>query len=354
MNPSSTVEFTNSYTITKPAVSVIMPCYNVAKTIDEAVQSLLQQTLQEIEILAINDGSTDTTIECLQGWSKKDQRLQILQRPHKGIIPALNAGLAHCRAPLVARMDGDDIAHPDRLEKQVSFLASNPDIAVVSCLVEGYPPQDIGKGFKIYLNWLNGLITPDAISREIYIESPLAHPSVVIQKSWIDRVGMYQDHGWPEDYDLWLRLHLAGAKFAKVPEILLSWREHSQRLTRTDSRYSVENFLRAKAHYLCKGLLKDRDSVILWGAGQMGRRLSKHLLREGAPLVAFIDIDPKKIGRERRGYPIHAPTDLPLLWEQFNHPILLAAVGSRGARKLIREHLHAIGLEEARDWWAVA
>jgi glycosyltransferase involved in cell wall biosynthesis len=331
-----------------------MPCYNVADTLDEAIRSLLQQTFYEIEIIAIDDGSTDTTFDALKEWSNQDQRLRILERPHEGIIPALNAGLAACRTRFIVRMDGDDIAHPDRIAQQVSFLESHPDIAVVSCLVEGYPSDAVGKGFQMYLNWLNSLVTPEAIAREIYIESPVVHPSVVIRKNWIDRVGGYQEHGWPEDYDLWLRLNLEGAKFAKVPRLLLSWREHPHRLTRTDRRYSVENFLRAKAHYLCRGLLQTRDAVILWGAGQMGRRLSKHLLKEGAPMRAFIDIDPKKIGRKRRGLPIHAPTSLPKIWAQSKHPVLLAAVGSRGARMLIREHLTSIGLKEGMDWCAVA
>jgi GT2 family glycosyltransferase len=344
----------NSYTITNPAVSVIMPCYNVAKTLDEALQSMLQQTLREIEIIAIDDGSTDATLKGLKKWADIDQRLKILQLPHAGIIPALNAGLASCQAPLIARMDADDISHPDRLTKQFTFMKANPDISVAGCLVQGFPAEDVGRGFEIYLGWLNSLISPEDIAREIFIESPLAHPSVVIRKSWLDRIGRYQEHGWPEDYDLWLRLHLAGAKMSKVPESLFSWREHSRRLTRTDSRYSVENFLRAKAHYLCKGPLQGRDSVILWGAGQMGRRLSKHLVRERAPITAFIDIDPKKIGRKRRGVPIYAPPDLPLLWRKSSHPVLLAAVGSRGARSLIRDQCVSMGLKEAEDWWAVA
>jgi NADH/NAD ratio-sensing transcriptional regulator Rex len=143
-------------------------------------------------------------------------------------------------------------------------------------------------------------------------------------------------------------------KFAKVPEVLLHWREDEYRLTRTDSRYSVENFLRVKAHYLRIGPLRERDGVIIWGAGQMGRRLSKHLLREGAPIIAFLDIDPKKIGRRMRDRPIYMVDDLPRLWEQLNQPVLLACVGSHGAREHIREHLLGLGLRESVDWWAVA
>jgi hypothetical protein len=220
--------------------------------------------------------------------------------------------------------------------------------------VEGFPEAAVRQGFRNYLDWLNGLAWPEDIAREIYIESPLAHPSVMIRREWLERAGGYQDHGWPEDYDLWLRLHLLGARFAKVPMTLLRWREHPQRLTRTDSRYSVENFLRAKAHYLMLGPLRDRDGVILWGAGQLGRRLSKHLQREGAPLIAFVDIDPGKIGRTLRDRPIIAPEGLHPTWRRLQHPVLLVAVASRGARDLIRERLRQLGLLEAEDWWAVA
>jgi glycosyltransferase involved in cell wall biosynthesis len=331
-----------------------MPCYNAAETVDETLHSLLQQTYPDFVVIAIDDGSTDTTLRILRAWSKRDSRIQVLEGPHAGVIEASNTGLAECRTPLVARMDADDFAHPDRLQKQFEFLERNPEIAVVGSLVEGYPPEDVRQGFQIYLDWLNNLVTPESIDREIYIESPLPHPSIMARKIWMEKVGGYQEHGWPEDYDLLLRLHIAGAKFAKVPEILHFWREHPGRLTRTDSRYSVENFLRAKAHYLCKDLIKGRDSVILWGAGQMGRRLSKHLLREGAPLVAFIDIDPKKIGRERRGCPIYSPAELAGLWAGYERPILLAAVGARGARKLIPEQLSTQGFREGKDWWAVA
>jgi FlaA1/EpsC-like NDP-sugar epimerase len=119
-------------------------------------------------------------------------------------------------------------------------------------------------------------------------------------------------------------------------------------------RYSLENFLRAKAHYLARGPLFGRDAVIIWGAGMIGRRLSKHLLSEKLPLVAFIDIDPVKIGRTRRGRPIHSPDALPELWRQSTHPALLAAVGARGARHLIRQRLNEIGLREGVDWWGAA
>ena len=157
-----------------------------------------------------------------------------------------------------------------------------------------------------------------------------------------------------QDYDLWLRMYLAGGRFAKLPQVLLDWREHPERLTRADCRYSVENFLRAKAYYLARGPLKDRDAVIIWGAGMMGRRLGKQLQRQNLPLVAFVDIDPKKIGRTRRRQPVISPEELLDWWGQFERPALLAAVGARGARDLIRQRLVKLGLVEGRDWWGAA
>jgi hypothetical protein len=116
----------------------------------------------------------------------------------------------------------------------------------------------------------------------------------------------------------------------------------------------VENFLRAKAHYLARGPALGRDAVFVWGAGMTGRRLSKHLVREGLPLVGFVDVDPKKIGRTLRGQPIISGGELLDWWGKFQNPILLTAVRARKAVPLIRGHLHGMGLVEGRDWWAAA
>jgi glycosyltransferase involved in cell wall biosynthesis len=336
------------------SVSVLLPCYNAAETLEACLDSLAAQTHPDFEVVAVDDGSSDATAEILRGRAAADRRIQLLVRPHGGIIRALNHGLASCRGRYVARMDADDRCDPQRLAKQAEFLDANPEVALVSCLVRAFPSENVRGGFRVYLDWLNALVRHEDILREIFVESPLPHPSVMLRRDWLVRCGAYQERGWPEDYDLWLRMAQAGAVFAKLPEVLLDWRERPERLTRVDRRYSLENFLRAKAHYLARGPLVGRDAVIVWGAGMMGRRLSKHLLRHGAPLQAFIDIDPKKIGRTRRGRPVIAPQDLPAAWARAENPILLAAVGARGARDLIRTRLAEMGFKEGRDWWGVA
>lgn len=337
-----------------PLVSILMPCYNAAETLGEALDSLGCQTLENYELLAVDDGSTDDTLSLLRSCAAGDARVRIIALPHGGIVLALAAGLAGCRATYVARMDSDDRCHPQRLEKQVAYLDAHPEIDLVSCQVTGFPADEVRRGFQIYLDWLNALQSDHDIRREMFVESPLPHPSVTFRRDVVLAAGGYREHGWAEDYDLWLRLYLSGAGFARLPEALLEWREHPRRLTRMDSRYSLENFLRAKAFYLARGPLLGRNAVIIWGAGMMGRRLVRQLERLGAPLVAFVDIDPHKIGGIKRGLPIISPGELLYLWRKFSRPILLAAVGARGARPLIRRRLQDIGLRESADWWFAA
>ena len=274
----------------------------------------------------------------------------VLAEPHRGVVGAANLGLEACRGEIIIRMDADDRCHPRRIEKQRDYLTKHPEVSVVSCLVEGFPEGAVGEGFQLYYDWLNSLVAHEEITREIFVESPIANPSAAFRKEGIQRLGGYLDHGWPEDYDLWLRFYLAGARFAKIPEVLFYWREHPGRLTHQDPRYSLENFLRAKAHYLARGPAKERDAVIVWGAGMTGRRLSKHLERENLPLEAFVEVDQKKIGRAKRGRPIIGVEDLLDLWGKYENPILLTAVRARSAAPLIKAQLDELGLVEGQDW----
>ncbi len=336
------------------AVSVLMPVYNAAATLDEALASLAAQTCPAVEWVVVDDGSTDATPQILESWQRRVPFLRVLRGPHQGVARALQMGLEACRAPYVARMDADDWADPARFDLQTKFLAAHPNVAVVGSRVRLHPQGGQGGGMQAYLDWQNRLLCNEDIRREIFIESPFVHPSVMLRRDAVLAVGGYRHGPWLEDYDLWLRLYLAGARFAKLPQVLLAWRDHDQRVTRTDNRASLENMLRLKAAYLAQGPLQARDAVIMWGAGMAGRRLSKHLLRKGVPLVAFVDVDPHKIGRTRRGKPIYAAEDLPALWAQHRNPAVVVAVGARTAKNLIRPRLTAWGLREGRDWWFAA
>jgi glycosyltransferase involved in cell wall biosynthesis len=314
--------------------------------------SLERQTIRNFEVIAVDDGSTDGSSKVLDDWAARDPRVRVMHREHEGLVATLNAGLELCRSPFVARMDADDVCHPRRLELQLREMKELPWVGVVSSFVRHFPWHGVGEGFRLYERWLNSLLTPELIARDRFVESPVAHPSVLVRREVYQMAGGYQETQGPEDFDLWLRLIEAGVTFSKIDRYLYFWREHVERLTRVDGRYSVENFHRCKAKYLLSGPLAKSRRVVIWGAGQTGRRISKHLIRGGAPVEAFVDIDPAKVGNTMRDRPIIGPEVLPKLIEVGT--VVLAAVSSRGARALIRDRLEKMGLRETREFWCVA
>ena len=336
----------------RPAVSVLLPVRNAAPHLGGCLRSLSGQSLRDFEVVAVDDGSDDGSGEILEAWAQRDSRFRVFREPPCGLVAALNLGLAACRASSVARMDADDVCHPNRLQLQREVLERSPEIGVVSCHVRHYPHSGVGEGFRIYETWLNALVEHDAMARERFIESPLAHPSVMVRLELLHRAGGYHDRDWPEDYDLWLRLFGAGVRFVKIPKPLFFWREHPRRLSRNHTRYTTDAFLRCKAHYLLEGPLADVDRVVVWGAGRTGRRISRYLISGDAPVEFFVDIDPKKIGGVARGRPVMPAERLPALLE--GRTVVLAAVASRGARALIRQRLDALRLAEGVDYWCVA
>jgi glycosyltransferase involved in cell wall biosynthesis len=335
-----------------PSISVLLPVRDAAPWLEDCLASLARQTFADFEVIAVDDGSADGSGDILDRWATADQRIEVIHQSAEGLVPALNTGLARCRGAFVARMDADDISHPRRLELQAGLFDAHPEIGVVSCLVRHFPSRRVARGFRIYEGWLNSLRSHEEMATARFIESPLAHPSVMARCRALVDVGGWRDVDWPEDYDLWLRLFESDVGFAKVDRTLFLWREHGLRLTRTDARYSVASFLRCKAHYLARGPLAGGSEVILWGAGQTGRRLSRHLREKGVRIARVVDIDPAKIGGALRGIPVIAPEELPDHLR--TEGVVLAAVASRGARELIRTRLVELGLVEGRTFWCVA
>jgi len=338
--------------MSEPLVSVLLPVRDPGPYLKDCISSLGRQTIKEYEVVAVDDGSTDGSAKVLDDWAAQDDRVKVVHRSESGLVETLNAGLELCTAPFVARMDADDISHPRRFELQLAEFEELPWIGVVSSMVRHFPWHGVGEGYRVYEEWLNSLLTPEQISSQRFVESPIPHPSAMVRREVYQSAGGYREETWAEDFDFWLRLFEAGVTITKVEKYLYFWREHAERLTRVDSRYSVENFLRCKAKYLLSGPLAQGQRVVIWGAGQTGRRISKHLLRDGAQVEAFVDIDREKIGSTLRGKPIIDFDELPSLVNK--DTVVLAAVGSRGARALIREQLEKIGLREGREFWCVA
>ena len=330
----------------KPRISVLLPIFNAEATLGECLNSLLAQSMKDFEIIAVDDGSTDTSPDILLEYARKDDRLRMFNIEHSGIVTALKTGFEHSTAPYLARMDADDVSMPERLAKQMALLDDRSDIAVVGCRVGPVSGTTLGGGYTKYFEWINDLVEPDQIAKNIFVESPMPHPTVMFRRQPYESVGEYQDHRWPEDYDLWLRMHLAGYKFAKVPQLLVQWRDHPERTSRNNPRYDTDAFFRAKAFYMAGGPLKGVESVVVWGAGQTTRQRAWNLTEYGIRIAAYVDVDPKKIGHTIRGIPVISPEQL----NEYEGTIILPFVAKWGAREDIRRRLNEMGKVEGVDY----
>jgi glycosyltransferase involved in cell wall biosynthesis len=329
-------------------VSVLLPYRDAARTLREAMQSVLADASATIELLAVDDGSRDEGPTIVAELARRDPRVRALASDGRGLVAALEHARRHARAPRLARMDADDVSLLGRFGAQRDALDANPSLGAVGAHVELFADDgDPGEGMARYVDWLNTLRTRHDHARELFVESPLCHPSVMLRASAIEAVGGYLDGDFPEDYELWLRLDAAGFGLAKVPELGLRWRQHAGQTTFRDPRYRLEAFRALKARFLAPRLLGETRSIAIWGAGREGRRTLGELEPQGVRAACFLDIDPKKIGRVARGIPIVDPIGA-------DGRFVIVAVATRGARQIVRDALIRRGRVEGVDFVCVA
>jgi glycosyltransferase involved in cell wall biosynthesis len=327
-------------------VSILFPVFNAADTLPAALASVRAQTHANWEMIALDDGSTDDTPLLLTEAADHDPRIVYLRRPHRGLVSALNEALRHANGPWLARFDADDLMHPDRLRLQRAAAFDG----VLGCGVHSFGAGEPREGFARYESWLNGLLTHEQIVRDLFVESPFAHPSVMLPARWLRKMDGYRDVGWAEDYDLWLRLWRAGCRFAKLPQVLHEWRDEPTRLSRRGGIYNSRSFRWCKAAFLRETFLSGDGVVTLWGAGKVGRVWSRVLTAHGVRVARHIDSDAAHIGGFCRGRPVVGPEAAALVDDG---PILVC-VGVHGAREAIRAQLDGLGKREWRDYLCVA
>lgn len=321
-------------------ISVALPCFNAQDSLEACLESLLAQTFEDFEVVAVNDGSTDATLDVLRQFSARDGRIRVFDRPHGGVVRAMNFAVEQSRGEYVARMDSDDICLPERLALQKDHLDRHPHVGLVGGLVRFGGDCESAKGYQAYVDWTNTLVTEEEISLARFVESPYVNPSIMFRKELVSRCGPFYDGPFPEDYEFLLRLMAAGVRMDKVPREVLIWNDPPTRLTRTDPRYDPDAFYRTKAVYLARWLASrgiERVSVI--GGGRITRRRALMLEEHGIVIERWLEVDPDKIGQRASGRPVCS-------WREVEAPqgeFLLSYVGTRGAGRRIASELEEKG-----------
>jgi glycosyltransferase involved in cell wall biosynthesis len=332
-----------------PTISVLLPAFDAGGTLHACLRSVARQTEPDFECVIVDDGSRDDTAALASGFADADPRFRIVALDHRGLVGALSAGLEHCRGRYVARMDADDLMHRERLAAQRRRLDAEPGLAAVGSHVRLFPRTGLGPGNLEYEAWLNGIGSASAVSREAFVECPVAHPTLTIRRDVLERHG-YRDRGWPEDYDLLLRLLGAGESIGVVPRRLLSWRHGSDRLSRTADAYRIERFTACKAEFLATSFLKEAERYALWGYGSTGRTLAAALAEHGKRPGYVVELHPGRLGNRIAGADVVDPEALA---EREKLPLVVSVAGAV-PRARIREFLDRRGYVELVDYVCAA
>ena len=218
-----------------PAVSVLMSVYNGRPFLSRAIDSVNNQTFEDFEFLIIDDASTDGSLEVIRDWCTRDGRIRVIEnKVNRGLGYCLKRGVKEARAPLVARMDDDDVSLPHRLERQVTYLSEHPEVDVVSSWAIDCDAEE--KPIRIR----QCPISHEEICRLIWT-IPFIHPAVMFRQSAIIKVGSYDPSlRRRQDYDLWFRCAAAGLRFANIPEPLIKYRFTGDYYRKNDWRVALE------------------------------------------------------------------------------------------------------------------
>lgn len=226
-----------------PQISVILPVYNAAPYVEKAINSILQQSFLDFELLLLDDGSTDNSSYIVREYAKKDERIRLIQRENRGLIATLNEGILLARAPYIARMDADDVSLPYRLEIQFRYMEREPKLVALGSAIQYI--NEFGKPYR-----RKKYPAGENVSKALLWGAPLAHPSVMLRTLAVRDVGGYpSEFTHAEDYALWLRLQSRG-RIDNVPNVLLYYRIHKYSVSHINALQQRNSTLRAQAIWL--------------------------------------------------------------------------------------------------------
>jgi glycosyltransferase involved in cell wall biosynthesis len=277
-------------------VSILMPVYNESAYIEACLESILLQSYQNWELIAVDDFSTDDSYSKLQHYSKKDHRIKIFRSKSKGIIPALSLAFDIAKGTYITRMDGDDLMPHDKLETLVKTLAEAGKKSIATGFVRYFSESlELAEGFINYQEWLNKLCSHQNHFDEIYKECVVASPAWMAYKSDFELFNGFQGLQYPEDYDLVFKWYENNFKIISVEKVVHQWRDHEARSSRNDPNYMDQLFLDLKVPYFNRLDLDSSKTLYLWGAGKKGKQIASSLLHHDVPFQ-WVSGNKNKIG----------------------------------------------------------
>lgn len=326
-------------------VSILIPFKNTERFLAECFVSICEQTYANWEVIAVDDHSTDTSKNLALGFSKQRLEITVIPNDGNGIIDALRTAYSKCKGQLITRMDCDDVMAPNKLQVMVDGLLANGKGHVAIGKVEYFSKQGIGAGYARYEKWLNALTATGSNYSEIYKECAIPSPCWMVFKEDLDACGAFNYDRYPEDYDLAFRFYEKGLKCIPCRHVLHRWRDYDNRTSRTSEHYAQNYFLDIKLHYFLKLERNANRPLVLWGAGNKGKKIAKSL-RQHNIIFHWVCDNPKKIGKEIYGQQLFHFRKV----QEVHNPQSIVTVANPEEQILIKSYFESCGQRHVLDY----
>lgn len=329
-----------------PLISILTPFKNTSQFLPECIDSILNQTYINWELLIVDDGSTDNSFEIVKEYCKEDNRIKLFKNQGSGIIKALRLAFNNSTGQLITRMDSDDIMVENKLEVLSESLINYGKNHIAIGLVKYFSSDGISSGYAKYETWINNLTMTGSNYSEIYKECVIPSPCWMIHKDDLLACDAFNPNDYPEDYDLTFRFYENRFKCIPCNNILHKWRDYITRTSRTHEHYAQNYFLDIKIKYFLKLDYDTLRPLTVWGAGFKGKSIAKHLVEHNIPFVWICD-NPKKIGKQIYGQPMRHFDAL----EELSNPQSIITVANEEAQKEIIAYFTSKNMISMTDYF---
>ncbi len=318
-----------------PLVSIITPFKNTEAFLPECLNSIIQQTYSNWELILVNDHSTDYSFLIAEEYTKKDNRIKLYNNSGKGIIAALQLAYTKSNGTYITRMDSDDIMSHDKIEVLLKNLLQYGKSHIALGLVKYFSQKPIGDGYKKYELWLNKLTKKGSNFTEIYKECVIPSPCWMIHRDDFKKAGGFSANRYPEDYDLTFRFYKQKFKIIPCKTILHKWRDYSTRSSRIKDEYSQRSLLEIRIDYFIKLDYNPTRPLVIWGAGDKGKFIAKKLIDNQIDFSWVCD-NPNKIGKKIYEQPLFHFNYLKIV----KQPQSIVTVANTVAQKEIKNYFN--------------
>lgn len=334
----------------QPLVSIIMAVKDTAPYLHDCINSVIDQTYQNWELIAVNDHSSDETPAILQEYADKDSRIKVFHSVGHRLIPTLQEGYKQAKGPLINRMDSDDIMPDYKIQVLVDEWSKYGKGTIIAGGTQHFVDEgEVGDGFLRYEKWLNEVARTSTHYQEIYQECVIPSHCWIIHKEDFDAAGAFDPLIYPEDYDLCFRFYRLKLKVIGINKILHYWRDRSNRISRTWEEYKDNRYFDMKLRFFYE-LDRDRSRpLVLWGAGRNGKDMAK-LIQSYDDTFHWVCDNDRKIGKDIYDVRLQHFDEI----KDIEKPQIMIVVTSPDGKKEIKQLLESWGKKPVGDYWFFA